>query len=49
MHEHKIRRLVVLDDLDRVAGILTTDDVGYNLKSMSEELAVKYLSLTKRK
>jgi len=49
MNEHKIRRLVVLDDLDRVAGIVTTDDVGYNLKSMSEELAVKYLSLTKRK
>ena len=49
MNEHKIRRLVVVDDLDHVAGIITTDDVGYNLKSMSEELAVKYLSLTKRK
>jgi CBS domain-containing protein len=49
MNEHRIRRLVVVDDLDHVAGILTTDDVGYNLKSMSEELAIKYLSLTKRK
>jgi len=49
MNEHKIRRLVVVDDLDHVSGILTTDDVGYNLKSMSEELAIKYLSLTKRK
>jgi len=49
MNEHKIRRLVVVDDMDRVTGILTTDDVGYNLKSMSEELAIKYLSLTKRK
>jgi CBS domain-containing protein len=49
MNEYKIRRLVVVDDLDHVAGIITTDDVGYNLKSMSEELAVKYLSLTKRK
>jgi CBS domain-containing protein len=49
MNEHKIRRLVVIDEGDHVAGILTTDDVGYNLKSMSEELAVKYLSLTKRK
>ncbi len=49
MNEHKIRRLVVVDDLDHVTGILTTDDVGYNLKSMSEELAVKYLTLTKRK
>ncbi len=49
MNEHKIRRLVVVDDMDHVTGILTTDDVGYNLKSMSEELAIKYLSLTKRK
>jgi CBS domain-containing protein len=49
MNEYKIRRLVVVDDLDHVDGIITTDDVGYNLKSMSEELAVKYLSLTKRK
>jgi len=49
MNEHKIRRLVVVDDLDHVTGILTTDDVGYNLKSMSEELAVKYLTLAKRK
>jgi CBS domain-containing protein len=49
MNEHKIRRLVVVDDTDHVIGIVTTDDVGYNLKSMSEELAVKYLSLTKRK
>jgi CBS domain-containing protein len=49
MNEYKIRRLVVIDDKDHVTGIVTTDDVGYNLRSMSEELAVKYLSLTKRK
>jgi signal-transduction protein with cAMP-binding, CBS, and nucleotidyltransferase domain len=49
MHRNKIRRLVVLDANDHVAGILTTDDIGYNLRSMSEELAVRYLSLTKRK
>ncbi len=49
MHRHKIRRLVVLDANDHVAGILTTDDIGYNLKSMSEELALRYLSLAKRK
>ncbi len=49
MNEHGIRRLVVIDDRDHVAGVVTTDDVGYNLKSMSEELAIKYLSLTKRK
>jgi len=49
MNQYKIRRLVVIDASDHVAGIVTTDDIGYNLKSMSEELAVKYLSLTKRK
>jgi len=49
MNQYKIRRLVVVDDMDHVAGIVTTDDVGYNLKSMSEELAFKYLNLTKRK
>ena len=48
MHRHKIRRLVVLDGNDHVAGIVTTDDIGYNLKSMSEELAVRYLNLAKR-
>ena len=48
MHRHKIRRLVVLDGNDHVAGILTTDDIGYNLKSMSEELAARYLNLAKR-
>jgi CBS-domain-containing membrane protein len=48
MNEHQIRRLIVIDDVDHVAGIVTTDDVGYNLKNMSEELAIKYLSLIKR-
>jgi len=38
----------VLDGNYHVAGILTTDDIGYNLKSMSEELAARYLNLAKR-
>ena len=49
MNQNKIRRLVVVDDMDYVVGIVTTDYIGYNLKSMSEELAIKYLNLTKRK
>jgi CBS domain-containing protein len=49
MNQYKIRRLVVVDDMDHVAGIVTTDDVGYNLKNLGEELAFKYLNLTKRK
>ena len=49
MNDYKIRRIVVVDDLDRVAGILTTDDLARNLREMSEELAVKYMILSQRK
>jgi Mg/Co/Ni transporter MgtE len=31
-----------VDDKDKLVGILTTDDLAKNLRSMSEELAVKY-------
>jgi CBS domain-containing protein len=49
MNEYGIRRLVVVDEKERVAGILTTDDIARNLRSMSEELAVKYMMLSRRK
>lgn len=49
MNEYGIRRLVVVDEKDRVVGILTTDDIARNLRSMSEELAVKYMVLSRRK
>ncbi len=48
MRANKIRRVVVVDENDRVVGILTTDDLGYNLKRMSEELAIKYITMIKR-
>jgi CBS domain-containing protein len=48
MREYGIRRLVVVDDSDKVVGVLTTDDIGFNLRSMSEELAVKYLIMMRR-
>lgn len=48
MTDYKIRRIVVLDKKDKVIGILTTDDIGYNLKSSSEELAMKYLMTINR-
>ncbi|UCH57913.1 MAG: CBS domain-containing protein [Candidatus Bathyarchaeota archaeon] len=48
MKEYGVRRLVVVDGRDRVAGILTTDDLVYNLRSMSEELAVKFLIARRR-
>jgi len=49
MNDYKIRRIVVVDDHDNVAGILTTDDLAKSLRGMSEELAVKYVTLSHRK
>jgi CBS domain-containing protein len=48
MNDYKIRRVVVVDVNDSVVGILTTDDIGYNLRNMSEELAVEYLITMRR-
>jgi CBS domain-containing protein len=49
MNDYKIRRLVVVDPDDKVAGMLTTDDLGFRLRNMSEELAVKYMALNSRR
>ena len=49
MNEYGIRRIVVVDDRDSVAGILTTDDLARRLREMSEELAVKLMILSQRK
>lgn len=49
MNDYKIRRLVVLDPDDKVTGILTTDDLGFRLRNMSEELAMKYMALNSRR
>jgi len=38
----------VVDEKDKVEGILTTDDIAKNIRSMSEELAVKYVTLSRR-
>jgi len=48
MNEYGIRRLVVVDGKDKLVGILTTDDIARNIRSMSEELAVKYVTLSRR-
>jgi len=49
MNDYGIRRIVVVDDRDSVAGILTTDDLARRLREMSEELAVKLMILSQRK
>ena len=48
MNDYNIRRIVVVDDEDKVVGILTTDDLGKQLRSMSEELPIKYITMSKR-
>jgi CBS domain-containing protein len=49
MRDYKIRRIVVVDNQDTIAGILTTDDLGYNLRSLSEDVAIKYITLIQRR
>ena len=49
MNEYKIRRIVVVDDKDKIVGIVTTDDLSKELRGMSEELAVKYMMINRRK
>jgi CBS domain-containing protein len=48
MKGHRVRRLVVVDLKDNIVGILTTDDLGFNLKRMSEELALDYMLMSRR-
>ena len=49
MRKNKLHRLVVVDQYNRVVGILTTEDIGYHLKSISEELAIRYLNLMSKR
>ena len=50
MNDYNIRRLVVVDDKSgKVVGIITTDDIWRNFRGLSEELAVKYMLLERKK
>jgi CBS domain-containing protein len=49
MNEYGIRRIVVVDDRDRLIGILTTDDLARRLREIGEELAVKLMIRSQRK
>ncbi|MCW3991100.1 MAG: CBS domain-containing protein [Candidatus Bathyarchaeota archaeon] len=48
MKEYNIRRLVVVNGEGEVSGIVTTDDIGYNLRRLSEEMALEYISMSRR-
>jgi CBS domain-containing protein len=48
MKKHRIRRLVVINFNEEVVGVLTTDDIGYNIKRFSDELAIDYFVASQR-
>ncbi len=48
MKDYKIRRIVIVDEKDKITGIVTTDDLSKALREMSEELAVKYHIIAQR-
>jgi CBS domain-containing protein len=48
MNDYKIRRIVIVDDKDKIVGIVTTDDLSKGLREMSEELAIKYHIIAQR-
>jgi CBS domain-containing protein len=49
MNSYSIRRLVIVDRDNKVVGIVTTDDIWRNYRQLSEELAVKYMSMSRHK
>ncbi len=50
MNSYDIRRIVVIDDKSgNLVGILTTDDLWRNFRSLSEELAVNIVAMSRSK
>lgn len=46
MREKKIRRLVAVNKDDETTGILTADDIGYNIEEFATDLGLEYLIIT---
>ncbi len=47
MKEYGVRRLVVLDGEGEVSGILTSDDIIYNVEALAKELALEYIVMSR--
>jgi CBS domain-containing protein len=47
MKEYGVRRLVVLDEEGEVSGILTSDDIVYNIEALTKELALEYIVMSR--
>ena len=48
MKKKKIRRIIVVDARDNITGILSIDDIGYNIDRFAEDIAIEYLALTQK-
>ena len=48
MKEKKLRRLIVVDGGNKVIGILTIDDIGYNIDRFPEKVGLRYYLLTQK-
>jgi CBS domain-containing protein len=48
MKGKKIRRLIVVDEGDKVVGILTIDDIGYNIDRFTEKVGLRYYLMTQK-
>jgi CBS domain-containing protein len=46
MKNKSIRRLVVVNSANDLAGILTVDDIGYNVEQFAEDIGLEYLILS---
>ena len=46
MKDKSIRRLVVVNDDNETIGILTVDDIGYNVERFAEDIGIEYLIMT---
>jgi CBS domain-containing protein len=47
MNEKGVRRLVVINIDGKVSGILTSDDIIRNIESISRELAIEYITMSR--
>ena len=47
MKENNVRRLVIVNTEGVVTGILTSDDISRNVETLSKELALEYIIMSK--
>ena len=48
MQKNNIRRVVILNNNNNISGILTIDDIGYNIERYAEEIGIEYFLLSRK-